>query len=79
MSKDLGLDTFKKQDAIDNPKRIINKYINSAKCGADLQDAHEYIALVASVGGHNEKELYDYFVAQMQNWGRNFSRRKKSA
>lgn len=77
--KDFGYDSFKKQDAVNRPKWVINKYINSAKCGADLQDASEYIAQLASVGGHDEKELYDYFVAQMQHWGKTFTRKRKTA
>lgn len=77
--EDLGVDSFKKQEAIDNPKKIINRYINSAKGSADVQDAKEYIALIAKVGNHSEKELYDYFVAQMQHWGRGFPSKRKSA
>lgn len=74
--KNLGVDSFTKKDAIDNPKRIIKNYINRAKGSADVADAREYIALVASEGNHNFNELYDFFVKQMQMWGRTPRKRR---
>lgn len=74
--KNLGIDSFIKKDAIDNPKRIIKNYINRAKCSEDVADAREYIALVASEGNHNFDELYDFFVKQMQMWGRTPRKRR---
>lgn len=68
--KNLGVDSFTKKDAIDNPKRIIKNYINRAKHSEDVADAREYIALVASEGNHDFNELYDFFIKQMQMWGR---------
>lgn len=70
MKKDLGVDSFTKKEAIDNPKRIIKNYINRAKCSEDVADAKEYITLIASEGDHSFDELYDFFVKQMQFWGR---------
>lgn len=75
--KDLGVDSFTKKDATDNPKKIIKNYINRAKCSADVEDAQEYITLVASVGNHSYEELYDFFVKQMQFWGRSFPKKKQ--
>ena len=74
--KNLGVDSFTKKDAIDNPKRIIKNYIRRAKCSEDVADAREYIALVASEGNHNFNELYDFFVKQMQMWGRTPRKRR---
>ena len=74
--KNLGVDSFTKKDAIDNPKRIIKNYIRRAKRSEDVADAQEYIALVASEGNHNFNELYDFFVKQMQMWGRTPRKRR---
>ena len=74
--KNLGVDSFTKKDATDNPKRIIKNYINRAKGSADVADAREYIALVASEGNHDFNELYDFFVKQMQMWGRTPRKRR---
>lgn len=74
--KNLGIDSFTKKDAIDNPTRIIKDYINRAKCAEDVADAREYIALVASEGSHDFNELYDFFVKQMQMWGRTPRKRR---
>ena len=74
--KNLGVDSFTKKDAIDNPKRIIKNYIRRAKRAEDVADAQEYIALVASEGNHNFNELYDFFVKQMQMWGRTPRKRR---
>ena len=74
--KNLGVDSFTKKDAIDNPKRIIKNYISRAKRSEDVADAREYIALVASEGNHNFNELYDFFVKQMQMWGRTPRKRR---
>ena len=68
--KNLGVDFFTKKDAVDNPERIIKNYIRRAKCSENVADAQEYIALVASEGNHDFNELYDFFVKQMQMWGR---------
>ena len=68
---------FKKKDAESRPKWVVNNYIDSAKCGADVADAKEFIKKLATVGNHNEKELYDYFVNRMQNWGRNYKKPSK--
>ena len=67
--KNLGVDSFTKKDAIDNPKRIIKNYIDRAKCHEDVEDAKEYITLIANEGNHDFNELYDFFVKQMQLWG----------
>lgn len=75
--KNLGVDSFTKKDAIDNPKKIIKNYINRAKCSKDVADAREYITLVASEGNHDFNELYDFFVKQMQFWGRHPFKNKK--
>lgn len=74
--KNLGVDFFTKKDVIDNPKRIIKNYIRRAKCSEDVADAQDYIALVASEGNHNFNELYDFFVKQMQMWGRTPRKRR---
>ena len=74
--KNLGVDSFTKKDAIDNPKRIIKNYIGRAKRSEDVADAREYIALVASEGNHSFNELYDFFVKQMQMWGRTTHKRR---
>lgn len=76
MKNDLGVDSFEEKDATENPKKIIRNYIRRGKCGADFEDAKEYIALIAKVGNHEEKELYDYFIQQMQGWGRHFKTAK---
>ena len=78
MKNDLGVDSFTKKDATENPKRIIKSYIRRGKCSADFEDAKEYIALIAKVGGHEEKELYDFFIKQMQGWGRTPKFRKSN-
>lgn len=75
--KNLGVDSFTKKDATDNPKKIIRNYINRAKCSADVEDARDYITLVASEGNHDFNELYDFFVKQMQLWGRSFPKKKQ--
>lgn len=74
--KNLGVDFFTKKDVIDNPERIIKNYIRRAKCSEDVADAREYIALVASEGNHDFNELYDFFVKQMQMWGRTPRKRR---
>ena len=74
--KNLGVDSFTKKEAIDNPKRSIKNYISRAKRSEDVADAREYIALVASEGNHNFNELYDFFVKQMQMWGRTPRKRR---
>lgn len=74
--KNLGVDSFTKKEAIDNPKRIIKNYIGRVKCSEDVADAREYIVLVASEGNHDFNELYDFFVKQMQMWGRTLHKRR---
>ena len=74
--KNLGVDSFTKKEAIDNPKSIIKNYISRAKCSEDVAAAREYIALVASKGNHVFNELYDFFVKQMQMWGRTPRKRR---
>lgn len=67
--KNLGVDSFTKKEATENPKRIIKNYIDRAKCHEDVEDAKEYIALIATEGNHDFNELYDFFDKQMQLWG----------
>lgn len=75
--KNLGVDSFTKKEATDNPKRIISNYIRRAKCSEDVKDARDYIDCVASAGGHNADELYKFFVDQMQLWGRHPKGKKR--